>query len=332
MPVTTRAALHPINDNEHVGGYGEIKQWDMANPDLLQEQYVWEFRNLPAWLTPHKDLVSGEYDGILYGTPPTTGEWIAEARVHNLGDEYGVFSDWHPIQLSVRPDAEYLPIKAQFAVGVPVSYQLEGTGSCTLAGAPAWVDIQPVPNGCVVMGRAPISGEYYNFSMPDFRETGYPSIPIVFSGKVVGAYNFDPLPEGAGISGLAWHQVEKYQDPSTEPAVMTLEFIGVDPTSGQLYQILQPAGQPQPPNERPAETAIGINTVSAEGAPLSGSGFGEVAVEADRDIYVAADGGSDQGQQEHRRRQQYRSGLPAVLAEPRLGPAHGHPRRRTRTG
>ena len=72
---------------------------------------------------------------------------------------------------------------------------------------------------------------------------------------------------------------------------MTLEFIGVDPTNGQLYQVLQPAGQPQPLNERPAETAIGINTVSAEGAPLSGSGFGEVAVEADRDIYVAADGG-----------------------------------------
>ena len=93
------------------------------------------------------------------------------------------------------------------------------------------------------MGRAPFDGESYNFSMPYFRETGYPDIPIVFSGNVVGAYGFVPLPEGAGISGLAWHQVEKYQDPSTEPPVMTLEFIGVDPTSGQLYQILQPAGR-----------------------------------------------------------------------------------------
>jgi len=275
------SGYHPIDDNEHVGAYGEFE---------------WEFRNWPdpavgplgTWLTPHTDLVTGELDGILYGTPPETGEWYIEARVHNLDDPYGVFSDWHPIHLQVNPTAEYLPIKAQFAAGVPVAYQLEGTGSCTLTEAPAWVDIQPVPNGCVVMGRAPIAGEYYNFSMPDFRETGYPGIPIVFSGYVVGAYNFDALPEGVGISGLAWHQVEKYQDPSTEPPVMTLEFIGVDPVTGQLYRILQPAGQPQPPNERPAETAIGINTVSAMGTPLPGSGFGEVAVEADRDIYVAA--------------------------------------------
>jgi len=278
------SGFHPIDDNEHVGAYGEFE---------------WEFRNWPdpavgpigTWLTPHTDLVTGELDGILYGTPPTTGEWYVEARVHNLDDPYGVWSDWHPIHLLVTPDAEYLPIKAQFAVGVPVAYPLEGTGSCDLTGAPAWVETVVVPNGCVVMGRAPISGEYYNFSMTDFRETGYPAIPIVFSGYVVGAYNFDPLPEGAGISGLAWHQVEKYQDPSTEPPVMTLEFIGVDPSTGQLYQILQPPGRPQPPNERPAETTIGINTVTAMGTPLTGSGFGQVAVEADRDIYVAADGG-----------------------------------------
>ena len=277
------SGYHPIDDNEHVGAYGEFE---------------WEFRNWPdeevgpigTWLTPHLDLVTGEPDGILYGTPPETGDWHVEARVHNLDDEYGVWSDWHPIHLLVTPDAEYLPIKAQFAAGVPVAYQLEGTGACTLSEAPAWVDIQPVLNGCIVMGRAPISGEYYEFTMPGFEETGYPGIPIVFSGNVVGAYGFDPLPEGVGISGLAWHQVEKYADPSTEPPVMTLEFIGVDPSTGQLYQILQPPGQPQPPNERPAETAIGIDTVSAEGAPLSGTGFGEVAVEADRDIYVAAAG------------------------------------------
>ena len=294
------SGVHPINDNEHVGAFGELEDRDDdGTPD---EQYVWEFRNWPdpavgplgTWLTPHLDKVTGELDGILYGTPPETGTFYVEARVHNLDDEYGVWSDWHPIQLQVNPTAEYLPIKAQFAVGVPVAYPLEGTGECTLSDtAPDWVDIQPVPNGCVVMGRAPISGEYYNFTMPNFTETGYPGTPIVFSGNVVGAYNFDALPEDTGISGLAWHQVEKYQDPSTEPAVMTLEFIGVDPTSGQLYQILQPAGQPQPPNERPAETAIGINTVSAEGAPLGSTfgPFGEVAVEADRDIFVAAAGG-----------------------------------------
>ncbi len=284
------SGYHPINDNEHVGAFGELEDREIY-------KYVWEFRNfeddgpLGNWLTVHLDKVTGEPDGILYGTPPATGDWHVEARVHNLDDEYGVWSDWHPIHLQVNPTAEYLPIKAQFAAGVPVAYQLEGTGSCTLTGAPAWVDIQTVPNGCIVMGRAPIAGEYYEFTMPGFTETGYPGIPIVFSGYVVGAYNFNALPEGAGISGLAWHQVEKYQDPSTEPAVMTLEFIGVDPNSGQLYQILQPAGQPQPPNERPAETAIGINAVNAEGAPLTGSGFGQVAVEADRDIYVAAAGG-----------------------------------------
>ena len=203
--------MHPIDDNEHVGGYGKSEQWDMANTDLLQEQYVWEFRNLPPWLTPHKDLVSGEHDGILYGTPPTTGEWIAEARVHNLEDEYGVFSDWHPIQLSVRPDRR-VPAHQEPSLRSecrsPTSSK-ERVHARSQGRRPGSIS-QPVPNGCVVMGRAPISGEYYNFSMPNFRETGYPNTPIVFSGKVVGAYNFDALPEGAGIAGLAWHQVEKY--------------------------------------------------------------------------------------------------------------------------
>jgi hypothetical protein len=280
------SGAHPINDNEHVGAFGEF-EWEFRN--LIGEEETGPIGN---WLTVHTDLVTNEADGILYGTPEELGDFHIEARVHNLDDPYGVFSDWHPVHFLVTPDAEYLPIKAQFAVGVPVAYQLEGSGDCILYGAPAWVDIQPVTNGCVVMGRAPISGEYYHFTMPNFRETGYPDNEIVFSGNVVGAYTFDPLPEeGKGISGLAWHQVEKYQDPSTEPPVMTLEFIGVEPSSGQLYQILQPAGQPQPPNERPAETAIMFDTVSAEGNPLGGSGFGEVAVEADRDIFVAAVGG-----------------------------------------
>ena len=66
----------------------------------------YEFRNLPDWLTAHngvlgEDLVTRESDGILYGTPPAEGEWWAEARVHNLDDPYGVFSDWHPIHLLV---------------------------------------------------------------------------------------------------------------------------------------------------------------------------------------------------------------------------------------
>jgi hypothetical protein len=284
------SGVHPIDDNEHVGAYGEIKQWDTADPDLLQEQYVWEFRNLPSWLTPHLDKLSGEPDGILFGTPPAAGEWYAEARVHNRGDEYGVFSYWTPVHLLVTPTAEYLPIKAEFAAGVPVAYPLEGTGSCAVAGAPDWVDVQTVLNGCVVMGRAPLDGASYHFSMPGFVPAGYPSLSLVFSGKVFGEYGFVKLPAGVGLSGLAWHQVSKVADPSTETAVLSLEFIGVDPSTGQLWRILPPPGQPQPPNVRPPETALTPDVVSAMGAPLTGSGFGEVAVEADRDIYVAAAG------------------------------------------
>jgi hypothetical protein len=275
------SGVHPIDDNEHVGASGEFE---------------WEFRNLPDWLTVHngvlgEDGVTRESDGILYGTPPETGEWWAEARVHNLDDPYGVFSDWHPIHLLVTPDAEYLPIKAQFAAGVPVAYPLEGTGSCALTGAPDWVEMATVPNGCVVMGTAPLDGEYYEFTMPDFEVAGYPDLSLVFSGNVFGEYGFVPLPAGVGISGMAWHQVSKEADPSTETPVLSIEFIGVDPDTGQLWHILAPPGQPQPPNERPPETALTLDVVSTEGAPLTGSGFGEVAVEADRDIYVAADGG-----------------------------------------
>jgi len=276
------SGVHPIDDNEHVGASGDFE---------------WEFRNLPNWLTAHNgvldpaDGVTRGSDGILYGTPLETGNWTAEARVHNLDDPYGVFSDWHPIILMVNPDAEYLPIKAQFAAGVPVAYQLEGTGSCALSGAPAWVEVATVPNGCVIMGTAPLDGEYYNFTMPGFTVAGYPGLSLEFSGNVFGEYNFVPLPEGVGISGMAWHQVSKVADPSTETPVLSVEFIGVDPSTGQLYQILAPPGQPQPPNERPPETALTLDVVSAEGAPLDGSGFGEVAVEADRDIYVAAAGG-----------------------------------------
>ena len=286
---------HPIDDNEHVGAAGN---------------YFWEFRNLPDWLKVAHDLTGGavpgtgqSYDGILYGTPPTTGEWFTEARVTNLDEvaEGGTPSEWTPIRLLVTPTAEYLPIKAQFAAGVPAAYQLEGTGSCGLTGAPAWIDVAQVPNGCVVMGRAPLDGEYYNFAMPGFTVAGYPTFSVVFSGNVFGSYDFVPLTEGVGLSGLAWHQVSKVPDPSTETAVLSVEYIGVEPSSGQLYKILAPPGRPQPPNERPPETALTLDLVSSEGAPLTDflatarpdiTGhlirFGEAAVEADRDIFVAA--------------------------------------------
>ena len=291
--------VHPIDDNEHVGAYGLLKQWDAANPNLYQEQYVWEFRNLPPWLTAHKDKLSGEYDGILYGTPPSTGQWFGEARVHNLDDPYGIFSYWTPVQFLVTPTAEYLPIKAQFAAGVPVAYPIEGTGTCSLFGAPSWVDVQTVPNGCVVMGRAPLDGEYYNFSIPGFTVNGYPTLSLVFSGNVFGEYGFVPLPQGVGLSGMAWHQVSKVNDPSTETPVVSVEYIGVEPSTGQLYRILAPPGKPQPPNARPPETALALDVVSLEGAPLTELfpnqtvRFGEVAIEADRDIFVAVGGTTD---------------------------------------
>jgi DNA-binding beta-propeller fold protein YncE len=280
------SGVHPINDNEHVGAYGN---------------FTWEFRNLPDWLTAHADKATGQLDGILYGTPPATGEWYAEARVHNLDDPYGVFSFWTPVQLLVTPTAEYLPVKVQFAAGVPVAYPLEGTGNCAVTGAPSWVDVQTVPNGCIVMGRAPLDGEHYDFTMPGFTVAGYPSLSLVFSGNVFGEYGFIPLPDNVGLSGLAWHQVSKVADPSTETPVLSLEYIGVEPSTGQLYHILAPPGTAQPPNERPPETVLTLDVVSTLGSPLLADltaarpdiaghlvGFGEVAVEADRDIFVAA--------------------------------------------
>ncbi len=184
-----------------------------------------------------------------------------------------------------------------------------------LSGKPAWVEAVQVPNGCVVMGRAPLDGEHYNFTMPGFTVNGYPGLSLVFSGNVFGAYDFVPLTEGKGLSGMAWHQVSKVADPSTETAVLSVEFIGVEPSIGQLYKILAPPGSPQPPNERPPETALTLDVLSAEGSPLgtflAGARsdiaavlaaypnlkirFGEVAVEADRDIFVAAVTGSADG-------------------------------------
>ncbi len=277
---------HPIDDNEHVGAAGN---------------YFWEFRNLPDWLKVAHELPAdtrypGEHlsnDGILIGTPPVVGNWVAEARVTNLAEiaEGGTPSEWTPIQLLVTPTAEYLPIKAQFAAGVPSAFPLEGTGSCGLTNAPAWIDVATVPNGCVVMGKALLDGEYYNFAMPGFAVAGYPGLSLVFSGNVFGAYGFVPLPETVSLSGMAFHQVSKVADPSTETAVLSLEFIGVDPNTGDLYRILPPPGKPQPPNARPPETALTLDVVSMEGVRLGttlAARFGEVAVEADRDIFVAA--------------------------------------------
>ncbi|HET9682077.1 MAG TPA: immunoglobulin domain-containing protein, partial [Candidatus Limnocylindrales bacterium] len=175
---------------------------------------------------------------------------------------------------------------------------------------PAWVDVVTVPNGCVVMGTAPISGEYYEFALPGFH-FAYPFNydPVVFSGSVMGTYGFDPLPEGVGLSGLAWHQIEKIHDPSTEADILNAEFIGIEPLTGQLYRILLPQGALEGSGGdvvAPPETSIEGDTITAEGTPLGGTlvasrpdiaavlnanatlRFGDLAVQANRDILVSA--------------------------------------------
>ena len=51
----------------------------------------------------------------------------------------------------------------------------------------------------VVMGTAPLDGEYYNFTMPGFTVAGYPALSLVFSGNVFGGYEFVPLPAGVKL-------------------------------------------------------------------------------------------------------------------------------------
>jgi hypothetical protein len=307
-------------------------------------ELVWEFTNLPSWLTSHHDKLSGELDGILYGTPLTDGLYTFQVRVTDLGDDPANpepnSSDWTTVSLNVSPTGVAAEAEAGFEVGVAGGQGIAGTGNCTPGTSPSvltipglilppnwqpspasmvpnWIDVQPalidgVVKGCYVMGTAPISGEYYEFALPNFR-FAYPfdREAVIFSGNVAGTYIFDPLPAGVTVSGLAWHQIEKIHDPSTEADILNGEFIGVEPFTGQLYRILLPQGAPEGSGGEATVTApeisVELDEITPLGQPLLGPlqqlrpdiaaqstqphravALGDLAVEADRDIFVTA--------------------------------------------
>jgi Putative Ig domain len=218
---------------------------------------IWEFQNLPPWLMTHPDKISGALDGLVYGTPTADGTWMFQARVTDYGDpEMGpLTSDWYTVTVNVIPTGVASEAEAGFEAGIPGGQGIGGTGDCTPAVTstpgsmvPTWIDVQPalvngVVKGCYVMGTAPISGEFYEFALPNFHfNAPFNYEPVILSGNVAGPYVFDPLPAGVSLSGLAWHQIEKIHDPSTEADILNVEFIGVEPTTGQLYRILPPQG------------------------------------------------------------------------------------------
>ncbi len=309
---------------------GLLKGVPVAWPCLAEGgegPFAWEFTGLPSWLIPHPDKLTGVLDGIIYGTPPADGTYTFQVRVTDNGAEPPFTTGWTTVTLNVIPTGVAPEGEAGFEVGIPGAMVIEGTGTCDLAPTaspgslvPKWVEVATVPGrenpskegeitiGCVVMGTAPISGEYYEFDMPNFK-FAYPwdREEFVVSGNVAGPYVFDPVPAGVTLSGLAWHQIEKIHDPSTEADILNAEFIGVDPLTGQLYRVLLPQGELEVGDVvGPPETSVETDTVSTEGAPLAAAlaasrsdianqltgsrviAFGNLAVEADRDIYVTA--------------------------------------------
>lgn len=287
-------------------------------------QLVWDFEGLPDWVKAHQDKLTHQLDGILYGTPPTDGTWTFTAKVTDLGED-GVLgtpddlvSEPTTVTLNVTPTGVASEAEAGWEAGVAGGQAVLGTGTCEATATsspgsmvPNWVDVVSMPSGCAVMGTAPISGEYYEFTLPNFHFAyPYDREAVIFSGSVAGTYGFDPLPQGVGLSGLAWHQVEKIHDPSTEADILNVEFIGVEPSTGQLYQVLPPQGSIEV-NEGtgPPETSVEGDKISPITEPPlldrlfadrpdiaaavnNGTGlkvhFGDVAVEADRHIYVTA--------------------------------------------
>ncbi len=286
----------------------------------------WEFQGLPSWLHAHADKLTGKLDGLLYGTPDTLGPVTYQARVTDYGeDPAGVTSEWATFSLDITTTAPNEAGEGGFEAGVPGGQPIEGTGTCdpaptTSPGSmvPNWVDVQTstyngAMNGCFVMGTAPISGEYYEFTLPNFHFAApfqYNPAPV-FSGNVAGAYVFDPLPAGVGLSGLAWHEIDKIHDPSTEADILNAEFFGVEPFTGQMYRILPPQGAIEGSGgdvTGPPETSIEPDAVSAFGTPLAADlatarpdiaaaltgnlkvRFGDLVVEASRDprIFVTA--------------------------------------------
>jgi len=229
--------------------------------------FLWTFTNLPIWLAAHVDPITGQGDGILYGTP-TVGTWTFQAHVDdNATTPPGTGDATITLIVTADPTTEYEYGELEWEVGTPAAVAIEGTQKtagdpCALEATtspgslvPAWIDVAQIPGrtidntavggpvehtiGCVVMGTPPISGERYEFRMPNLQFT-WPSqnLPLVISGQVFGPYTFNPLPKGVGLSGLAWHQIDKIHDPSTEADMLNREFFGVEPYTGQMYRIL----------------------------------------------------------------------------------------------
>jgi hypothetical protein len=259
--------------------------------------FQWTFTNLPGWLTAHIDPITGQGDGILYGTP-TVGIWTFQAHVDdNDTTPPGTGDATITLTVTADPSTEYEYGELEWEVGTPAAVAIEGTGSCELeptsstgSMVPAWVDVKQIPGrtinntalggpvehtiGCVVMGTPPISGEHYEFHMPNIK---FPwplqNLPVVISGQVSGPYTFDPLPAGVGLSGLAWHQIDKIHDPSTEADLLNRELFGVEPYTGQMYRILpayaglEVEGTIVPPPALEGE----LDEISAVGDPLAAS-------------------------------------------------------------
>ncbi len=261
--------------------------------------FAYQFTGLPTWLTAHIDKATGEPDGLLYGTPTVVGTYTFVVTVTDHAVE-------PPGQASAVITIDVKPTVTEFTggeweggeAGVLGALAIQGTGDCTLAPGetpvPSWVESIQVPNGCVILGKPTLAGEYYNFVMTNFKFLPpydvAPYSPVVWSGEVLGTYGFDSLPAGVGISGLAWHEVDMIPG-EPDKYVLNGEFIGIDPSTGQLYSDALPYEQSDTIEEvGPPATIVDRNEVSTEGTPLAGSGFGNVVVEADRDIYVAADG------------------------------------------
>jgi hypothetical protein len=298
--------------------------------------FQWTFTNLPPWLTAHIDPITGQGDGILYGTP-TVGTWTFQAHVDdNATTPPGTGDATITLIVTSDPTTEYEYGEFAPEVGVPGAVAIEGTGSCELAPTsstgsmvPAWIDVKQIPGrtinntalggpvehtiGCVVMGTPPISGESFEFHLPNLK---FPwplqNLPVVISGQVAGPYMFDPLPKDVGLSGLAWHQIDKIHDPSTEADLLNRELFGVEPYTGQLYRILpayaglEAEGTVIPPPALEGE----LDEVSAVGNPLTAAltasrpdiaavlaanpnlkvRFGDLVIEANAnpDIYVTA--------------------------------------------
>ncbi|HET6815758.1 MAG TPA: putative Ig domain-containing protein [Mycobacteriales bacterium] len=234
--------------------------------------FDWTFTGLPGWLQAHTDPLTGKGDGVLYGTPPA-GTYTFSAHVDdNATTPPGTGDATITLTVTADPTTEYEYGELEWEVGTPAAVAIEGTpkaghsaaDACQLAPTdspgsivPEWVDVKevsdfgrhidntslggPVENtiGCFVMGTPPISGERYEFQMPNMQFT-WPSnnLPIVFSGQVGGPYTFDALPMGVGLSGLAWHEIDKIHDASTEADLLNREFFGVEPSTGDMYRIV----------------------------------------------------------------------------------------------